>query len=449
MADYKGLLQLSEDDSSYLLLCEEKLKTLKVIDIALFNESPIEKCVEYINTFLTSKGISNDDFSLSITLPTGRFSHKYLTLPPLKGKKLEEMVKFEWIRSSPFNEEDVEIKFVPDFKKEKTLVSAFLLQKKFIEKITSPFLERRIYIQSIVPEPFAVFSIFSSFPLLLVGFHKKNSSLFVIGEKGIALWVFSMSEEGMIKSLLRSYRAKWGELPDVVFVYGDGDSFSKLLEESGLKSIPYTQPDYIEFEPPLTSEEQIKIIPAIGLAGILINGIEHPEFSRTEFISPVKMRNIKSIYLSLGAAGILFLTLFTLSSLLQFFHYKREYLRTSSEVVEVFKKSFPDVEKIVDPVTQMKEKLNLLRARGKRGEGKVIDFIRDLKQDISSVGNVRITEMILEGEKIRLKGQTGNISLIDACEKKLRERHFKDVRLMKTQKSLKEEIYEFEITIEQ
>jgi type II secretory pathway component PulL len=123
-------------------------------------------------------------------------------------------------------------------------------------------------------------------------------------------------------------------------------------------------------------------------------------------------------------------------------------MKRSSEVTEIFKKSFPDVENIVDPVAQMKEKLNLLRARGKGGGGKVIDFIKWLRDDISAIGNVKITEMLVDAGKVRLKGQTKDLSIIDAFEKKLRERKFRDVRLTRTQKSLKEEIYEFEITLE-
>jgi type II secretory pathway component PulL len=130
-------------------------------------------------------------------------------------------------------------------------------------------------------------------------------------------------------------------------------------------------------------------------------------------------------------------------------YYKREYTKKSSEVTEIFKKAFPDVENIVDPVTQMKEKLNLLRMRGKRGEGKVIDFIKNLKEDVSAAGDVQITEMLSESGKIRLKGQTRNISSIDSFEKRLRERKYKEVRLTRTQKSLKEEMYEFEIIVEQ
>jgi len=450
MGEYKGILQLSENGPSYLLLCEQKLKNLRGIDVAVFNENPLEKCVEYINNFLKSNRIPNDDFSLSITIPPGRFSYRYFSLPPLKGKRLEELVRFEWIRQAPFIENDVEIKFVTVSKKEKTFVSAFLVQKGFIEKITSPFLQHKIYIESIVPEPYAVFTLFPSFPLVIAGFNANvSSSLAVIDDKETSIWVFPKNEKSVIKSLLRSYRSKHGTLPDTGFIYGEKNFPTEFLEEFGLKPLSYIQPDYIEFTTPLNYEEQLKILPAIGLGGIIVKGLEHPEFSKPEFKSPLKIRNIKTIYLALGIACALFLTFFTLSSLLHLNYYKREYIKRSSEITEIFKKSFPDVEKVVDPVTQMKEKLNLLRTRGKGGAGKTIEFIKWLKDDISAVGNVKLTEMIMDAGKIKLKGETNNLSLIDAFEKKLRERKFRDVRLTKTQKSLKEEIYEFEITLEQ
>jgi hypothetical protein len=449
MAEYKGILQLSEKGPSYLLMCEQKLKNLKGIDVAVFNENPVEKSVEYINDFLKSNGISNDDFSLSITIPPGKFSYRYLSLPPLKGKRLEELVRFEWIRQTPFNENDVEIKFVPVFKKERTLVSAFLVQKGFIEKITSSFLQHRIYIESIVPEPYAVFTLFPSFPIVIIGFNTDASfSISVVDDKETSIWIFPKNEKSMIKPLLRSYRSKHGALPDTCFIYGDNNFQADFLEEFGVRPVSYTQPDYIEFVTPLNYEEQIKILPAIGLGGIILKGLEHPEFSKPEFKSPLKIRNIKTIYLTLGISCALFLIFFTGSSLFHLNYYKSEYMKRSSEVTEIFKKSFPDVENIVDPVAQMKEKLNLLRARGKGGGGKVIDFIKWLRDDISAIGNVKITEMLVDAGKVRLKGQTKDLSIIDAFEKKLRERKFRDVRLTRTQKSLKEEIYEFEITLE-
>jgi len=450
MAEYRGLFQLVEKGPSYLLICEQRLKTLKGVELAVFDENPVEKAVEFINNFLKSQRVSYHDFSLSITLPPQRFSYRFLSLPPLKGKKLEEVVQFEWMRHSPFNENEVEIRFVPVFKKEKTLIWAFLVQKGFIEKIASPFLQHRIYIESIVPETFAVFSLLSSFPVIIAGFNSAGSStISIIDDKEAAVWTFPKNEKSTIKFLLMSYKAKWGEVPDAVFIYGKDDFPDKYAEELGLKHIPYTQPDYMEFEPPLSYEEQVKLVPALGLGGIILKGLEHPEFSKPEFKSPVKIRNINTIYLSLGIGGALFLIFFTLSSFMHLNYYKREYTKKSSEITAIFKKAFPDVENIVDPVTQMKEKLNLLRMRGKRGEGKVIDFIKNLKEDVSAAGDVQITEMLSESGKIRLKGQTRNISSIDSFEKRLRERRYKEVRLTRTQKSLKEEMYEFEIIVEQ
>ncbi len=449
MAEYKGFFQLSETGNSYLLLCEQKLKVLKVIDITVFGENPVEKCAETINNFLSSSGIPNDDFSLSITIPPEGFSYRYFVLPQLKGKKLEDVVRFEWMRQFPFNEGDAEIKFVPVFKKEKTFVSGFLVKKEFIEKITTPFLQRKIYIESIVPESYTLFTFFP-FPLVIVGLNSnRTSSISIIGEKETTILTFCGSEKSLIRSFLRIYRSKWGELPDRVFVYGEDNNVSEILEEFGLKLLTYTMPDYIEFNQPLNLEEQKKILPAIGLAGIVINGLEHPEFSKPEFKSPLKMRNINTIYLSTCIAGVVFLIIFTISSFLHFYHYKKEYQKTSSEITAIFKKSFPDVENVVDPLTQMKEKLTLLRARGKTGKGKLIEFIKALKEDASSAGDVKITEMLFEGGKIILKGQTFSISSIDSFEKKLRERKFREVRLTKTQKSLKEEMYEFEMSVEQ
>jgi len=449
MAEYKGFLQLEEKGPSYLLICEQKMKTLKGIELAVFDKEAVESAVEFINNFLTSHRISNDDFSLSITVPPGRFSYRYLSLPPLKGKKLEEVVQFEWIRQAPFNENEVEIRFVPVFKKERTLVWAFLIQKGFIEKITNPFLQHKIYIESIVPETFAVFSLFSFSSLIIIGVNSAGgSTVSIVGDKETAIWTFPKNDKRAIKSLLMSYRAKWGEVPDAVFVYGNSASPHEWAEELGLKHILYTQPDYMEFEPPLSYENQMRIAPALGLGGIIVKGLDHPEFSKPEFRSPVKIRNINTIYLSLGISGALFLIFFTLSSFLHLNYYKKEYTSRSSEITQIFKKVFPDVENIVDPVTQMKEKLNLLRLRGKRGEDKVIEFIRDLKEDVSAAGDVQITEMLFDGGKIRLRGQTRNISSIDSFEKRLRERRYKEVRLTKTQKSLKEEMYEFEFAVE-
>ncbi len=115
---------------------------------------------------------------------------------------------------------------------------------------------------------------------------------------------------------------------------------------------------------------------------------------------------------------------------------------------EIFKKTFPDVENIVDPLTQMREKITLLKARGGRENIKAIELIHILAKTSSSIGNIKITEVIYERGKVRLRGETRSLSNVDAFERKLKENNFKDVRLARTQKSLKEELYDFEFTME-
>lgn len=445
MAEFKAFLHLSHKEAT-LLLCEHVLKKFREVETRKFPENPVPQVAQYLSAFAEENGISREDLSLSITIPPGRFTYRCFSLPPLKGRKLEEVVKFEFIRQIPFNEEDVEIKFVPVYRKEGVIVHSFLLLKRFINEIVSPFLEHGIYIESIVPEPWALLHLFPSRPFIVLEVTGNGSSVLINGEKGFSLFTFP--ERDGVSFALRSYRSVFGEVPDEAFIYGEVEDPLYLAEILGVKFLFPVLPDYISLTRPLDSKEWMEYAPLIGLAGILAEELERPEFSRREFMPPSKTRSAKSLHISTGIIFLSFLSIYTLSSLLHFTHYRGEYRRISSAITQIFKSTFPDVETIVDPVTQMKEKLTLLRAQGKRGEGKVIDFVKNVAQDATSVGNVKILELIWESGKARLKGQTQSISSIDTFEKKLREKKFSDVRLTRTQKSLREELYEFEIAVE-
>ena len=105
------------------------------------------------------------------------------------------------------------------------------------------------------------------------------------------------------------------------------------------------------------------------------------------------------------------------------------------QIVAVFKSTFPDVARIVDPLQQMQIKI---KEAGKDGIGpdlagtpvRVIDILNALSQKIPDSVDVAINRMVVGKDNVMLSGSTANFNTVDDIKGRLESADaFKDVTI--------------------
>ena len=90
-------------------------------------------------------------------------------------------------------------------------------------------------------------------------------------------------------------------------------------------------------------------------------------------------------------------------------------------VTEVFSRTFPDVKRIVDPLQQMKVKVNEVKTSaisipGTNSSNKVLDLLKDISDRIPKSLDVRVSRMVIDQETVRVSGKTDTFNTVDSIK---------------------------------
>jgi type II secretory pathway component PulL len=109
------------------------------------------------------------------------------------------------------------------------------------------------------------------------------------------------------------------------------------------------------------------------------------------------------------------------------------------EITAVFKNTFPEVTRIVEPAQQMKVKLreakeSMVLPTDSSVHGAVVDVLRDIALRIPKTADVDVANLIIDEDRVRLKGLTDKFKTVDAVKNGLQESgYFKDVAIASAQ----------------
>ncbi|MBN2061310.1 MAG: hypothetical protein JW882_12930 [Deltaproteobacteria bacterium] len=116
------------------------------------------------------------------------------------------------------------------------------------------------------------------------------------------------------------------------------------------------------------------------------------------------------------------------------FHFMRgRYNFLMQKKTELFRQTFPDTERIVDPVHQMRMKINELKGEknlipGIDAEPKILDLLNDISRRVSSSHDILVNGMIIDQESVRISGETDSFNTVDSIKVELEPSdYFSDV----------------------
>ena len=103
---------------------------------------------------------------------------------------------------------------------------------------------------------------------------------------------------------------------------------------------------------------------------------------------------------------------------------KKRYRALDQKVTEVFRQTFPDVKRIVDPVKQMKLKIREIKRAaisqpGINSKNKVLDLLKDISQRVPKSLNLHITRMVINPETLLIIGKTDTFNTVEKIKNRL------------------------------
>jgi hypothetical protein len=103
--------------------------------------------------------------------------------------------------------------------------------------------------------------------------------------------------------------------------------------------------------------------------------------------------------------------------------------RLDNQITNIFTSTFPDVKKIVDPLQQMRTKMQEVRGNtllpGETRRGiQAIDILRDISRLVPKAVDVNLTRMVVATDSVVLSGNTDTYKSVDNIKNSLEQAQF-------------------------
>lgn len=158
-------------------------------------------------------------------------------------------------------------------------------------------------------------------------------------------------------------------------------------------------------------------------------------FARGEFGPKKKYEKFRKDFRWAAAIVFIILCAFGVDLYIDY-HYDRAHLnKLKHEITDVFKKTCPEVTRIVDPVQQLKVRIAEARnsSSGLNGAGsgiRTLDIIKDISRLVPESTDFLITSFTFDGAAVKIKGETDNFNTVDNIKNSLgKSNYFKNVTI--------------------
>jgi Tfp pilus assembly protein PilN len=182
--------------------------------------------------------------------------------------------------------------------------------------------------------------------------------------------------------------------------------------------------DKIEFSDGQSGWNALQSDGALALALLEIEGRSCPSFYR----SGSAIRNIWTQYKRYIKTPAILLAIMILIActgvFADLFILKKQLNRLNAQIAADFTSTFPDVTRIVDPVVQMRSKIEELKKNAvdpvqSGGQVRAIDILREISRLIPKNANVVLTRLDMSGEGVSLVGEADAFNTVDDVKVRL------------------------------
>ncbi len=108
----------------------------------------------------------------------------------------------------------------------------------------------------------------------------------------------------------------------------------------------------------------------------------------------------------------------------EYYFVKKRNRVLDQEIMEVFNQTFPKIQRVVDPVQQMRVEINEIKTSavsvpGMGGDQKVLDLLKDISERIPSSLDVQLNSMVVDPDTVRISGETDTFNTVDSIKNDL------------------------------
>ncbi|MGD2269374.1 MAG: type II secretion system protein GspL [Desulfobacterales bacterium] len=249
--------------------------------------------------------------------------------------------------------------------------------------------------------------------------------------------------------------------PDKIFLTGSS------LNETGLEKkvaqeldIPTQRPDLARDitlkidNHPLPSWNPAKMDNALALALIEITGIGGLNFRKGPFAVAKRWAEYKKNLIRTGILAATVLLLAMVNVGFDFYAKRQKLNALTSQINGVFKSTFPDVKRVVDPVQQMRVKIEEVRktslSPGKDTSSvRMIDILNEISARITPNIDVEFARLVIGEENVLITGDTDTFNSVDAMKGQLGQGDiFQEVTIVSTNKDKSGKRIRFKLKLE-
>ncbi|MGE0083335.1 MAG: type II secretion system protein GspL [Desulfococcaceae bacterium] len=414
------------------------------------------------------------------SFPANQISFRNMRIPFRNAKKIGQVLPFELEPLLPFPADEVITDFlavrpVPD-QTDQTDIVALSIAKSDMKTCLDTLSGFRVDPGTVMPGPYPTavcLNLSEKMPenWIMLDMQEIVATVFIVLSGRIHLMrcfpVHGGDERGkLLHTMIRQTLLAFEDMffhpfePEQMLVCGNIQDINILQELENLMEIPVAHSDILR-----NAGKRIRLSPgtewragqldnALALAITEIEGKNGLNFRKGMFAAhrewAVHKRNL--ITGAVFCALILFLVFanFMTDSLVM----QKRIDRLDSRIAEIFRASFPDVQRIVNPLHQMQVALEDLRKSAPVPAGgvrniRIADLLNEISQRIPKEIDTEFSRMVADPESILISGDTDTFNSVDSIQTSLEgSAFFRKVTISSTSKDQKGNRVNFKIKVD-
>jgi len=415
-----------------------------------------------------------------VSLPPDRASFRNLQVPFKQAKKIRQILPFELEPSLPFPVEEVVIDFHP-IRNESVAEATDLIAAAY-ETSSMRFYLDQLATHRIEPRMVTVGAYAAAICLCRLGNIPANSLLVDVGEDSSTMFVLADGQLRLVRSIPAGNRKPaqvemlcqniqrtlfaledWvdpGYLPERVLITGPAVGRNGMAADMGqFLEIPTERTDLARDtenridELPAEAWQPHRMNNAMALTLLEILGIKGLNFRKGPFAIRKRWAEYKqNITVAAILAGVLVLALLT-NAFLDYRTKARRLEALNQRITEIFQTTFPEVTRVVDPLQQMRVKLEELKATSLSASDSgspqpAVDILNAISRRIPENVDVQFSRLVLGDDSVVITGDSDTFNSVDTIQGNLESSElFQEVTIISTTKEAKENRIRFRLRL--
>ena len=390
-----------------------------------------------------------------VALSGAEIYYRNLAVPFKDKRKQREVLSFELEPNVPFPIDDLIVDFFAINRSDTPEILAFFVEKQVIAKWLDT-----LSAHDIDPEALCVRAVPMALWLINHSVSPQNGVLLDLGEKRTTLVLWEKRQVVLSRSFFHDNGGDWGEQPptaprqllntvrhtirafktgrkeledpESVFLTGQGATVNGLsqtvTEALGIPAImvDLCSDDRIHLdETTIPSWNPSLMDGALSLALGYYNakGLG-PNLRRDEF--EIKKRSFyrSRLFRKVAVWILVIAALWAVDMGVDTYFLKQRAAALDSRIMALFKKTFPQISRIVDPVKQAQIEVNELKRVSSPGQmvgirGRALDLLLEISERLPESMDLEVSRLVIDPNSVRIKGDTDTYNTVDRVKQGL------------------------------